>query len=143
MKILIVGSENMTPLMNHQVWNIITTCVRKEDDILVSDNPYGVDQEVVEICNRLSYPRITVFGIGHKPRNGGTDFGLYRRVKPDKNTGYYKKQDYLYQYMVDRAEYGFFLRNHQEGIVDRIYDYMANIRNKPALLVKPKELNFD
>ncbi len=96
-RLMIAGSRRASANMLEYARRVVARAEEQGWEIVVGDNPQGVDAEVVRECNRRGLCA-TVYGITSEPRNGGAAAGRYAQM--GKN---YSERDRLMAKATDRA----------------------------------------
>ncbi|MGB7341030.1 MAG: hypothetical protein WBC91_19195, partial [Phototrophicaceae bacterium] len=132
-RVLIAGSRNATDKQLVYARRLVERCQEVGYQIVVGDNPRGVDREVVDSCNELGYRNVIVVGIAPTPRNGGVVCGRYEQQGQS-----YRERDRL---MCKASQRGMFLVNMtaQSPGTEAGYAYMKSLSEKIAHCIEFKD----
>jgi ribonuclease HI len=76
-RLMISGSRSANWNMLEYARRVVDRAINSGWQIVVGDNPDGVDAEVIRECNLRHYGNVIVVGVAQKPRNGGVRGGQY------------------------------------------------------------------
>jgi hypothetical protein len=132
--ILISGSRNPTPPMEHAVIAIVGWAWKWHLRIIVGD-AYGVDAIVVrEIVAHNHAPThdldYTVYGLTTRPRNGAS-MRHYCRLDFKPGREGYRARD---RFMADQADYVYCVWNGESPGTKALYDYANTLTGKSVAL---------
>lgn len=119
--VLLAGSQNATEPMLKLVRRAVAWAKDEGLQIVVGDNPRGVDAAVIRECNRVGI-RAVVAGISRQSR---VELGhcVYKQVTVDgRGRDAYLARD---RYMIDRCERGYFIWDGASPGTKTGYEYMA------------------
>ena len=127
-RVLIAGSREATDAQLQVAARMVARCQELGWQIVVGDNPEGVDQAVVQACRDLHYHNVIVVSIAAQARNGGVHGGRYEQQGRS-----YTERDQL---MAKAAHRGVFLRNiHSTGQGTlRGYRFMKSLGKQAHLI---------
>ncbi len=123
MTLMIAGSRHATPDMLAAADRTVRQAMFRGWQIVVGDNPQGVDAAVVKACRRYGASCI-VAGIQPKPRNGGYPYQPMGRT--------FTERDRL---LCQLADVGVFIWNGESTGTRNGLRYMHDDLNKPALIM--------
>jgi ribonuclease HI len=79
-RLMVSGSRRTSENMLEYARRVVARAIECNWQIVVGDNPDGVDTEIVKECNRRKYSNVIVVGIARKPRNGGVQNSRYIQI---------------------------------------------------------------
>ena len=79
-RLMVSGSRRTSANMLEYARRVVARAIECNWQIVVGDNPDGVDAEIVKECNRRKYSNVIVVGIARKPRNGGVRGARYIQI---------------------------------------------------------------
>jgi ribonuclease HI len=79
-RLMVSGSRRTSDNMLEYACRVVARAIECNWQIVVGDNPDGVDTEIVKECNRRKYNNVIVVGIARKPRNGGVHNSRYIQI---------------------------------------------------------------
>jgi ribonuclease HI len=79
-RLMVAGSRRTSENMLEYACRVVARAIECNWQIVVGDNPDGVDTEIVKECNRRKYTNVIVVGIARKPRNGGVNNSRYIQI---------------------------------------------------------------
>ena len=79
-RLMVAGSRRASDNMLEYARRVVAHAIECNWEIVVGDNPDGIDAEIVGECNRRKYTNVIVVGIARKPRNGGVRDGRYIQI---------------------------------------------------------------
>ena len=79
-RLMISGSRSANWNMLEYARRVVARAIECNWQIVVGDNPDGIDAEVVRECNLRHYSHVIVVGVAQKPRNGGVSNSRYIQI---------------------------------------------------------------
>jgi ribonuclease HI len=79
-RLMVSGSRRTSENMLEYARRVVARAIECNWQIVIGDNPDGVDTEIVKECNRRKYNNVIVVGIARKPRNGGVQNSCYIQI---------------------------------------------------------------
>lgn len=79
-RLMVSGSRRTSKNMLEYARRVVARAIENKWQIVVGDNPDGVDAEIVKECRRRNYTQVIVVGIARKPRNGGVRNSRYVQI---------------------------------------------------------------
>jgi ribonuclease HI len=125
-RLLIAGSRHANDAMLEYARRVVARAIENQWEIVVGDNPAGVDAAVVQECNRLQYVHVIVVGIADKPRNGGVENARYLQI----GTSYTERD----QMMATACQRGLFIWGGKSAGTRTGYDYLTSLGKTAHLM---------
>jgi hypothetical protein len=123
MRLMIAGSRQATPDMLAAADRTVRQAIFRGWEIMVGDNPQGVDAAVVSACKRYG-ANCLVAGTTRKPRNNGYPYQPMGKNFPERD-----------RLLCELSDVGVFIWNGKSKGTRAGIRYMSDALNKPALVL--------
>ena len=125
-RLMVSGSRRASENMLEYARRVVAKATEYGWQIVVGDNPDGVDAEIVKECNRRQYTNVVVVGIARQPRNGGVTGGRYIQIGKS-----YSERDQL---MAKASDRGLFIWDGKSPGTNKAYQFTQSL-GKTAHLI--------
>jgi ribonuclease HI len=125
-RLLIAGSRSANDAMLEYTRRVVARAIENAWEIVVGDNPDGIDAAVVQECNRLKYTHVIVVGIADEPRNGGVENARYIRIGAS-----YTERD---QMMAKSSQRGLYIWDGKSAGTRNGYEYLKSLGKTAHLM---------
>lgn len=124
-RLMIAGSRKANANMLEYARRVVARAVEMGWEIVVGDNPEGIDAKVVRECNQRGLSTVVV-GIADQPRNGGVSGGRYVQI----GTSYAERD----QLMVKASDRTLFIWDGQSPGTQSGYQYARQLGKQADLI---------
>lgn len=125
-RLMVAGSRRVSANMLDFARRVVARAIECNWQIVVGDNPNGVDAEIIKECNRLQYTNAVVVGIARQPRNGGVRQGRYVQIGKS-----YGERDRL---MAKASDRGLFIWDGKSTGTKRGYGFIQSLGKTAHLM---------
>ena len=125
-RLMVSGSRRASANMLEYARRVVAKAAEYGWQIVVGDNPDGVDAEIVKECNRRQYTNVVVVGIAKEPRNGGVTGSRYVQIGKS-----YSERDQL---MAKASDRGLFIWDGKSPGTKKGYGFIRSLGKTAHLM---------